>query len=480
MDDAATANDPDAEPRNLLLCTFDQLRGDWCDPTAPIVDLPNIQALAGNGWSARTYATSPQCVPARLSWTTGSYASRLGITTHRNVDLPGDAPSIVRTLRSRGWWTELVGKSHLTAHVKGRDLRDQAPRMQALGFDRVLEIAGPRGLRHVECALTDAWREAGVLERHRADLEQRYAGGRQPESWEVRPTVLPLDLYPDIWLAQRAAERIATLPTDRPWLLWVSFVGPHEPFDTPHPWAGRHAGADLPPASATPPWIASLPRHASAREARARWESLTPEAIDACRRDYADQLQLLDDQLGLLMETLDRRPDARRTTVALTADHGELLGDGGMLYKGTFLEGAVRVPWIQRPAPDEHFDAPRRTERPVGITPLLSSCFENLAAGGSTADLIEESSRQDEVCCEFADELMVVDGGRKIVVDRRGKALWAIDLDRDPREQENVVTDHRRTWRTDPGWRTLLKTTRRLQRDRRRRSWRSTQLKDVR
>ena len=63
MDDTAAANDPDAKPRNLLLCTFDQLRGDWCDPAAPIVDLPNIQALAENGWSARAYATSPSAFP---------------------------------------------------------------------------------------------------------------------------------------------------------------------------------------------------------------------------------------------------------------------------------------------------------------------------------------------------------------------------------------------------------------------------------
>ena len=28
------------------------------------------------------------------------------------------------------------------------------------------------------------------------------------------------------------------MTNDSPWLLWVSFVGPHEPFDTPFPWRG--------------------------------------------------------------------------------------------------------------------------------------------------------------------------------------------------------------------------------------------------
>ena len=38
------------------------------------------------------------------------------------------------------------------------------------------------------------------------------------------------------------------MPEDKPWLLWVSFVGPHEPFDTPDPWTGSSRGLDLPKA----------------------------------------------------------------------------------------------------------------------------------------------------------------------------------------------------------------------------------------
>ena len=190
MTASAASIDPKARSRNLVLITFDQWRGDWCDPDRPVVDLPHLFGLARDGWSARCYASSPQCVPARLGWTTGLPASRFGVTTHRNIDVPPDAPSIVRDLRDAGWWTELVGKTHLTAHIPGRDLRDQTSRLHELGFERTLEIAGPRGLRHVECELTDAWRDAGVLDAQRADLERRYGGGRQPEAWAVRPTLL--------------------------------------------------------------------------------------------------------------------------------------------------------------------------------------------------------------------------------------------------------------------------------------------------
>lgn len=474
-----TASVPDGTHRNLLLLTFDQFRGDWCDPDAPVIELPNILGLAGNGWSGRCYATSPQCVPARFSWTTGRYPSQLGVTRHRNVDLPANAPSVIRDLHERGWWTELVGKTHLTAHVKGRDLRDNAQRLDALGFDRVLEIAGPRGLRHVECALTDAWHDAGVLERHREDLERRYASGHRPDAWAVRPTVLPNELYPDIWLSDQAATRIEALPEDRPWIFWVSLVGPHEPFDTPAPWSGRHGDADLPDPAPEPDWISSLPRGASARRASDAWSQLDERAIRACRRDYADHLRLLDDQVGHLLRALDARPDAHRTAVALTADHGELLGDGGMLYKGTFLEGAVRVPWIYRPAPCDANEEAIRTTHPLGITPLLTACLTNHAEGGDFQRLQERSAEENTVFCEYGEEVMAVSGNRKLVLDGRRRPLWATDLEHDPGEQVNLITADGRAWRRDASWKSLVHEGRQYLKHRRRRDWRVLTVEEV-
>jgi choline-sulfatase len=293
--------------------------------------------------------------------------------------------------------------------------------------------------------------------------------------------VLPVELYPDVWLTGRAVERIADLPSDRPWLLWVSFVGPHEPFDTPAPWAGRHRAAPLPRPVPEPPWIRSLPAHAATRRTRERWEGLvTPDAIDACRRDYADHLSLLDDQVGRLVRAVEGRSDASRTAVAVTGDHGELLGDAGMLYKGTFLEGAVRVPWIHRPPPGAALPASATCARPLGVTALLGACLAHLAAGSAADDLMAWAEGAPDVCCEFEDELMIVDGPRKLVVDGKGRPLWATDLDRDPHEQENVITQLRAAWRADPGWRRLREMAHAQFRLRKRRGWTWRRLEDVR
>lgn len=443
-----------AGSRNLLLITFDQWRGDWCDPEDPAVELPRIFGLARSGHHRRAYAPSPQCVPARLAWLTGMPPSRFGVTTHRNIDVPPDAPSVFRPLRTAGIHTELLGKSHWTAHVPGRDLRRNETRLCGFGFDRVLEIAGPRALRDVECALTDAWRSEGVLDLARDDLARRY-GSNAPTAWEVRPTPLPNHLYPDLWLADRAVERIHALPKDRQWFLWVSFVGPHEPFDTPAPWAGRHRDATLPPSRPRPAWIAAAPPGSSPRNASERWSDALPaDAIDALRRDYADRLTMLDEQVGRLLDALAARQDGDASEVLVTADHGELLGDGGMLYKGLMLEPAVRVAWISSdPSPIGG------SAEAAGTAWLLSAHLRRLR--GEAPGVLPETT-----LVEHARELMAIRGTRKLVIGGDGRPLWACDLRTDATEAGNLLSERPKLLASDEGWASLAKETRRAWRRR--------------
>lgn len=456
---------PHVTPANLLLISFDQWRGDWGDPLAPVVELPALAQLAAQGWTARRcYTSSPQCVPARLSWLTGLAPSQLGVSRNEPADLPADAPSLVRQLQAAGWHTALVGKTHWTSHDLPGDLDDNRPLLQALGFAEALEVAGPRALQRLDCALTRAWAAAGVLGKQRDDLQARYGSGRSAAAWQVRPSVLPLDLYPDRWIADRGLEQLQAMPNERPWLLWVSFVGPHEPFDTPPPWHGRHRPQQLPPPQPTPTWLEQLPADGELRRTQASWAGqLSAAAIGACRADYADHLQLLDAQVARLLAALDTRADRNRTAVALTADHGELLGDGGMLYKGAFLEGAVRVPWIYRPPASSNTGSNRvqrscqglSTTAPLPLTELLQQTLAGLQRGGGADRLAQWARRQRGAVVEFGGELLLLQGQRKLALDRQGQPLWAVHLGRDPLEQTNLIAAEPRRWFWSPAWRRL-------------------------
>ena len=62
---------------------------------------------------------------------------------------------------------------------------------------------------------------------------------------------------------------------------------------------------------------------------------------------YYAMIELLDHVIGGVLGTLDRCGQRDNTLVLFMSDHGEMLGDHGLLLKGCrFYEGLVRVPLL--------------------------------------------------------------------------------------------------------------------------------------
>lgn len=389
-------------PWNWLLVSFDQWRGDWWHQSW--LQTRHLRRLVRHSTILdRAYTSSPQCVPARASWLTGLSPQALGVTSNQPFTMPADAPSFVRSLRDAGWHTELVGKTHWTPHEAGVDLRHNQQLLQGLGFERSLEIAGPRALAVLRCPLTEIWQRAGLLEAYQADLKRRYHGGTAHRVW---PTVLPTHLYPDVWLADRALERLQQQPSDQPWFLWVSFVGPHEPFDVPTPWRGRHCSTDIPAPYPRPSHALEVaPPGTALHRLLERWPNGLPAGVvRRLRADYADHLSLLDDQLGRLLAGLNNRLDSDNTAIAVISDHGELLGDWGLLLKGCFLEGAIRSLCLFQ-APQQRISILERS--PQALTPALQSMAQAVQKG-SSAPWHEQRRRQrrQDVDVQFSGETL--------------------------------------------------------------------------
>ena len=225
--------------------------------------------------------------------------------------------------------------------------------------------------------MTDLWQDSGLLEKYQSDIQNRYLNGCVHT---VRPSVLPIHLYPDLWLTKVALEELSRMPYDRPWLLWVNYPGPHEPFDVPLSWRGHHG--DIPPPESRPDDSEQLQLLAPAGSELARkldrWpDGIPTEAVRALRSDYADHLHLLDTQLGILLQRLDMRSDQPNTAVTVCSDHGELLGDWGLLLKGCFLEGAIRSLFVHSPPDKRRF--PRRLWQPYYRAYGLTKCLWDAA-----------------------------------------------------------------------------------------------------
>ena len=165
---------------------------------------------------------------------------------------------------------------------------------------------------------------------------------------------------------------------------------------------------------------------------------------------------MLDDQIKILLEALSKRSDSENTAIAVTSDHGEMLGDHGMLYKGTFLEPSIRVPFIYRPAPNEGTEQ-NWINNPIGLTDAFQKMINVHKRNESSKALAEEIKLKPYVCVEFDKELLIVKKAKKLCLNEKGQPLWATQIKRDPQEQENLIGIKNDFLKTNNSWARLLK-----------------------
>ena len=441
--------------KNLLIISFDQFRGDWADGKGlQKLKLENLERLANKSLKLeRCYTSSPQCVPARFSWITGKEPGKIGVTTNKDISLSKEAPSIIRKLQKKGWLTTIVGKTHWTSHNKPCDLRDTKEIIEGLGFNHVCEVAGPRALARVSCQLTDQWRSKGILEAYKKDMDARYRSTEKRKAWEVRETILPNALYPDLWIEQESLKKIKELPNQKPWLMWVSFVGPHEPFDTPKPWkdiSGKNGYKQLPKTRINNNEIERMSNRSNLKKFFEKWRGqATQDEIKAIKKDYSEKLRMLDEITGNILSEIEKREDSQETAILIISDHGEMLGDHGMLYKSTFLESSIRVPciWYEPGIEAEVY------KKPVNLSKMMKKIISNFLDGET--DVKEWVKTQRRCIVEFDDELLFIDENHKYCCKINGKRLWLAKIEGGvesmikENEEVNMVIDKKKLLRMD-------------------------------
>ena len=432
--------------KNVIIITFDQMRADFGFSTGLDLNLKNISNLKKYGGInfKNCYTSCPQCVPARISWITGKHASRWGIQKNEDVNLWSDAPSFMRKLRDGGWETTLIGKTHWTSHRHPKDLRTEKEFNKKLGIDHITEVAGPRALRHIRCELTDLWEEKYLRENYITDLTNRYSKNiLDTKPWSVSPTPLPNELYPDIWIGNQAEKIISKLPIEIPWVLWISFVGPHEPFDTPKDWSQYNVKNDICENKPPQHWTETLDKNSNQYKQHARWKGkMSKKEIADLREDYAKRCILLDEQVGKIIQEAIKRKDNERTSVIVTSDHGEMLGDHGMLYKGNLLQEAIRVPFIYLDSLKslELKESAKNIERPVLSTDILNRIIKKtIKQKINKSKLTKDKSY---VCVEYDEDMAIITDKLKCVYDSSGKLQWCTKMNKDKIEtDDNVYTN---------------------------------------
>ena len=71
--------------------------------------------------------------------------------------------------------------------------------------------------------------------------------------------------------------------------------------------------------------------------------------VAKAQQHYFGQITHIDHQIGRLFAALRWRRPVGRYAGTVTSDHGDMMGDYGLFFKGHFFEGSGRVPMILRP-----------------------------------------------------------------------------------------------------------------------------------
>ncbi len=314
-------------PNILWICT-DQQR--W-DTIAALgnehIRTPNIDKLVREGVAFdAAFCQSPICTPSRASFLTGLYPSTVHGTTNGNVEWGEGAPLITKLLADAGYDCGLVGKFHLAGGFKRLE-----PRPKDDGY-RVFEWShAPR----------DDWPTGHAYKDWLAEKGYDLAELRK------NPTAMPPELHRAAWCTDRAiAFMEEERQADQPWLMTINYYSPHPPFDPPQEYLDRYDPADMP----DPLFRESdLEAQEALEDIDFQSKARRPDEFDARRikAAYYAMIEQLDDLLAELLAALDRSGQRDNTLILFMSDHGETLGDHGLLYKGCrFYEGLVRVPMI--------------------------------------------------------------------------------------------------------------------------------------
>ena len=433
---------------NILFIMTDQMRADAMGCSGEWVNTPNLDRIAGEGVRfSNAVTTSPVCIPARVTLATGRYPHNTGIWQNTGYDMPPDTPTWMQAVRGAGYRTSVFGKTHL--HHHNGDLRDREHLIRAYGLDDVDEIGGPRASARLGSHMTERWEKKGLWEKYKADYEERFSN----KPWVVRPSVLPLEEYADVYVGQRAREYLEEYDREQPWFCWVSFGGPHEPWDTPEPYASMYDPDEMPEPIESSETLEPSSLNGRMGEVLAgdRAPDIPREDVAAIRADYAGNVTLIDDQIGEILDTIEERGELDDTVIVFCSDHGEMNGDHGLIYKNQFFNSAVRVPLLLRTPETARGDvAGSVCDSPTEwmdlgptVVDLAGSELEHQQFGRSLCPILQNPGRENrsEALSEISGELMIMDRRWKLIVNSDGEPYLLFDQVNDPKETQNQLDD---------------------------------------
>jgi arylsulfatase A-like enzyme len=411
---------------------------------------PNLDRLAADGVRfTNSFVTNSICTPSRATLLTGQYSHLNGVPVFNTFE--GSRDHVAKRLQAGGYHTGIVGKWHL-----GSD---------PTGFDRWIILPGQGAY----------WNPVFLVPGHKLTIEGHctdITGDLGIEFLETRPKDKPFFLM----LHQKAPHR-GWEPDMRNKELFKDRVIPEadtlwDDYDTRPaalPENEQTVARDLtrrdlklePPADLQGPerirWLNEKPMEVTADGKTLAGDELVRWKYQRYMRDYLACVQGVDDNVGKILDYLDKTGLSKDTIVIYSADNGWYLGDLGLYDKRFMYEPGLRVPLIARGPGIQAGATPGQFVVNIDLAPtfldLAGLPIPESMQGRSLAPLLRGESPADwrtSVYYRYYHDpghhntrahLGVRTSTHKLIYYWTKDAYELFDLNRDPTEQHNLLCD---------------------------------------
>lgn len=394
------------------------------------IETPNLDRLARRGLSfRRAYNmgswSGAVCIASRTMLNTGRFVWSAHEVHPHLANERSEGRFWSEYLRAAGYETYFSGKWHVKSekiaeaafdHV--RHIRPGMPNQTKAGYNRPLD------------GQPDPWSP------YDPKFEGFWKGGKH---WSE---VLGDDAVD--YLEQAGRD-------DKPFFMYLAFNAPHDPRQSPKEFVDKYPLDRISlPTNFLPqyPYKDLIGCSANLRDEKLAPFPRTERSIKVNRQEYYAIITHMDQQIGRILDALERSGKGDDTYIFFTADHGLAVGQHGLVGKQNMYDHSVRVPFIMAgpdvPEGESH-------QAPIYLQDVMPTTLE--LAGVPKPDHVQfhsllplsrgerSSHAYDAIYGAYLQlQRMVTMDGFKLIVYPKAKRLRLYDLQRDPLEMHDLAS----------------------------------------
>lgn len=310
---------PERRPNILFIMSDDHAAHAISAYGSKINQTPNIDRIGREGMRLlNCFAVNSICTPSRATILTGKYSHKNGVPVFNRFD--GSQPTVAKMLQAGGYYTAMIGKWHLGSDPTGFD------------YWNILPGQG-------------VYTDPTFLQKGSTNKYPGYV----------------TDIITDL-----AIEQMKKVANEKPFAIFCHHKAPHREWTPDAKHADMYKDIDIPEpetfnddysgrSSAASEATMRIERNLTPTDLKKRTPppGLSPQQLKKWNyqnyiKDYLRCIASVDDNVGRILDYLDKSGLAQNTIVIYTSDQGFFLGDHGWYDKRFMYEESLRMPFLVR------------------------------------------------------------------------------------------------------------------------------------